>query len=118
MISLGEVVRIILCFFQVSSLISISSIYIILVYHLIKNPSPGHKQSNRLTKTVTKVTTEIICDIICWVPSNVIFLSAPYLMENPYDLVLWTIALVLPSNALLHPLIFSFATLRGLLFTK
>ncbi len=111
-------IRIILCTFQVSLLISISAVYIILVVHLIKNPSPGSNQSKRLKTTVTRVSIDIICDIVCWIPSNVIFLSAPYFMVNPYNLILWTIVLVLPSNALLHPFIYSFVTFRDLLFDK
>ncbi len=72
-LSLGEVVRIILCIFQVLSIISVLGVYIVLVNHLIKNPSPSTNQSKRLITTVRRISIEFLCDFSCWVPSNIIF---------------------------------------------
>ena len=114
--SLAEIVCVIVCFWQVVSLVLLSAIYISLVIHLIKNPNPGSGQSNFLTKTKAIILFEIVCTALCWVPSNLVFLSSPFFLKNPNDLILWTIVLVLPLNAILHPFMYNFSTLRDILF--
>ena len=81
--SFAEVIRIILCLFQVVSLLSIVVFYIGLVNHLAKNLSPGANLTKRLTRTTTSVFAEIACDFACWIPSNLVFMSAAYFMEDP-----------------------------------
>ena len=73
------------------------------------------KQSYQNIGMQLVITT--ISNIFCWMPSGVIFFISIYLHYYPLDLIMWTIAVIVPLNSLLNPFIFNFVRLKHVLNT-
>ncbi len=51
-------------------------------------------------------------NIMCWIPTGTIFITSMFLPEYPVEMMMWTMAVVVPINSVLNPVVFMVTALR------
>ena len=93
--------------FLVSGFIAI--VYSILVDGLKKTEKTDILEVKRTDKhVIVQLLFLSALHIICFLPSNIIFITLLQLPKYPITLPFWTTVAVVPSNAIVNPLLFTF----------
>ncbi len=53
-----------------------------------------------------------LSNFLCWTPANIVFVFSMFLSNYPSNLVIWTMTVFLPLNAVINPLVLGYASVR------
>ncbi len=74
--------------------------------------SVSKEKSNK--PIIFQTVTTSVANLLCWIPSGTIYIVLMFLKKYPIELVSWTMAIFMPINSVVNPVLFSVGILRKL----
>ena len=101
---------------QTITLLALIILHLWLILHINSKKNLEKSKTKMNTSLAIQLIVMTVFNLLCWVSLNCIYVSVMHLKKYPVDLIIWSTIVILPLNAIFHPLLFFTVSLKKLIF--